>query len=91
MAAARELFEEVGIQVSSERLLPLAQMVVRHSNIEDHVWLFELRLEVDPVLRIDGREIVEAFFRSPDQLSGLPLWPPLRTWLEGRTEPGRRG
>jgi ADP-ribose pyrophosphatase YjhB (NUDIX family) len=73
-AAARELFEEVGLVAAPEALRPLGEFVVHHHWIEDHVHAFELRLDAAPALRVDAREIVWAGFRSEASLAELPLW-----------------
>jgi 8-oxo-dGTP pyrophosphatase MutT (NUDIX family) len=88
LAAVRELHEEVGIAVAPGALLALGEFVVHHSHIEDHVHAFELRLETEPAVRIDLREVVWAGFRAETALDGLQLWPVLEVVL-GR--PGRAG
>jgi ADP-ribose pyrophosphatase YjhB (NUDIX family) len=74
LAAARELHEEVGLQVPPDALLALGEFVVHHSHIEDHVHAFELRLEAEPAVRIDSREVVWAGFRAESALGELHLW-----------------
>ena len=73
-AAARELFEEVGLAVEPERLRALGEFVVHHSYIEDHVHAFELRLDAQPDLRIDSREVIWAGFHAEAALGELFLW-----------------
>jgi ADP-ribose pyrophosphatase YjhB (NUDIX family) len=85
LAAARELHEEVGIAVAPAALRALGEFVVHHSHIEDHVHAFELRLDAQPAVRIDLREVVWAGFHGEGALDGLHLWPVLEVVL------GRRG
>ena len=67
----------------------LGEFVVHHSNLEDHVHAFELRLDARPALRIDSREIVWAGFHDEGALAALPLWPALPPILAG-SRPGPR-
>jgi 8-oxo-dGTP pyrophosphatase MutT (NUDIX family) len=80
-AAVRELYEEVGLGVEPERLRALGEFVIHHSNIEDHIHAFELRLPAHPDLRIDRREITWAGFHHEAALAPTDLWPPLPTIL----------
>ena len=84
LAAARELHEETGIVVAPDALRALGEFVVRHTFIEDHVHAFELRLEAQPLLRVDRREVVWAGFRPEASLGELPLWPVLPVLLGAR-------
>jgi 8-oxo-dGTP pyrophosphatase MutT (NUDIX family) len=84
VAALRELFEEVGLAAAPETIRALGEFVVYHSNIEDHVHAFELRLEARPPLRIDSREIVWAGFHAEGALGELTLWPVLEVVLGAR-------
>jgi ADP-ribose pyrophosphatase YjhB (NUDIX family) len=88
-AALRELAEEVGLAAAPGALRALGEFVVHHSNLEDHVHAFELRLDARPALRIDSREIVWAGFHDESALAALPLWPALPQILAG-SHPGPR-
>jgi ADP-ribose pyrophosphatase YjhB (NUDIX family) len=88
-AALRELAEEVGLAAAPGALRALGEFVVHHSNLEDHVHAFELRLDARPALRIDSREIVWAGFHDESALAALPLWPALPPILAG-SHPGPR-
>jgi 8-oxo-dGTP pyrophosphatase MutT (NUDIX family) len=81
LAAVRELREEVGIAVAPAALRALGEFVVHHSHIEDHVHAFELRLDAQPGVRIDLREVVWAGFESESALAELHLWPVLEVVL----------
>ena len=84
LAALRELVEEVGLAPAPGALRALGEFVIHHSNIEDHVHAFELRLDALPELRIDSREIVWAGFRAETALDDLWLWPVLEVVLGRR-------
>jgi ADP-ribose pyrophosphatase YjhB (NUDIX family) len=88
LAALRELAEEVGLAAAPGALRALGEFVIRHSNIEDHVHAFELRLEAHPALRIDSREIVWAGFHAESALASLELWPALPPILAGSAPSG---
>jgi 8-oxo-dGTP pyrophosphatase MutT (NUDIX family) len=81
-AACRELREEVGIAAPAEALTFARQVVVWRDNRRDHVSIFELRLAAAPVLRLDGREIVDAAFMRPEAALALPVSPFVRAYLE---------
>ena len=81
LAAARELHEEVGLHVAPEQLRPLGEFVIHHSNLEDHIHAYELRLEQRPPLQIDMREITWAGFHPEATLDPTDLWPALPTIL----------
>jgi 8-oxo-dGTP pyrophosphatase MutT (NUDIX family) len=89
LAAVRELHEEVGLRVASEQLRPLGEFVIRHSNLEDHIHAYELRLDERPRVRIDMREITWAGFRPEATLETAELWPQLpRLLSEGTVKCG---
>jgi 8-oxo-dGTP pyrophosphatase MutT (NUDIX family) len=77
-AAARELEEEVGIAVSTDRLHPVGQIQTRHTDLS----LFECRLSQPTRIEIDNREITGAEFRPPSELR-YPS-PLLRSYLRER-------
>ncbi len=83
-AAARELFEEVGLRAAPAELRLLREFVCHHSDIEDHVSLFELRVDdAQLALAPDGREVVWLGFVPERDVLALHVWPPLRAFLEG--------
>jgi 8-oxo-dGTP pyrophosphatase MutT (NUDIX family) len=61
VAAARELREEVGIDLPLERFV-LVDVTKRRGGTDQ---LFEVRLTERPTITIDRREIIEADFTSP--------------------------
>jgi 8-oxo-dGTP diphosphatase len=74
-AAARELREEVGIDVEESRFRRIGQLVNRHEHKHDVVEVFEVEIDGEPEIRIDGREIVWAGFRPVSDLGALDLSP----------------
>jgi ADP-ribose pyrophosphatase YjhB (NUDIX family) len=61
-AAARELSEEVGIQVDMEQLVPVHRDRSGHS-------LFEYSLETQPIITIDNREVIDARLIAPAEIT----------------------
>jgi hypothetical protein len=56
---------------------------------DDHVHIFEMRLNEPPQLRLDNREIIAARLVSPEELHRLPLTGPVTAYL-ARTRPPSR-
>jgi len=83
-AARRELHEEVGIEVPAAALRYACEIVGRVAYAEDHVHLFELRVEAAPAVRADGREVVWAEFLPPDEAIARGLAEYVRRYLAGR-------
>ena len=75
-AARRELREELGLEVAPDDLVLAREMVVEWDFRRERVRVFELRLEAEPVLRIDNREIVAARFVDPQALLAESILPP---------------
>jgi hypothetical protein len=62
------------------------EMVVRWDFLRERVRVFELRLRMEPVLRIDNREIVAAEFVEPQALLAEDILPPfIRADLGGES------
>ncbi len=87
-AAARELFEEVGIEAAPERLRPAGVHTQRFECRLDHAHFFELDAGPEVVVRIDRREVVHAEFVPRDELDGRPLLPHVRSYLASRASQG---
>lgn len=83
-AARRELREELGLAVPPGGLALAREMVVDWDFRRDRVRIFELRLEAEPAIRIDNREIVAARFVEPRELLAARNLPPfIRAHLGG--------
>lgn len=61
-AAARELREEVGIKVGGDSLSIVEEFICHSEFKEDHATAFEIVLEAEPKVQVDGREVIEARF-----------------------------
>jgi 8-oxo-dGTP diphosphatase len=81
-AARRELAEEIGIRIESDRLRLVHASLHDWEYCRDHVRIFELRLSDEPALAIDNREIVAAHFREPEAVSRMMIPPHVRDYLE---------
>ena len=82
VAAQREMAEEIGLDVALDDLLPVRELVAEWDFRRDHVCIFELHLTAEPLLRIDGREIVAAHFVEPEALLAVQGVPPfIRDYL----------
>ena len=79
--ALRELREEVGVTLTAESLRPLGELHPRHEGKRDHLVAFEAIVERAPILQVDRREIVSAWWANRAQLEGEELWPPLHELL----------
>jgi 8-oxo-dGTP pyrophosphatase MutT (NUDIX family) len=64
-AAARELREEVGIAVPLSALEYVGEFLDVTRYADDHVHLYALRCTEPPTVRVDGREVVDAYFLTP--------------------------
>jgi ADP-ribose pyrophosphatase YjhB (NUDIX family) len=84
LAAVRELREEVGLAVAPEALVHVEELVLETRLVTDHVHLFELRLEEEPVIAIDEREVVWAAFEPPERARERALLPVVARYLAGR-------
>ncbi len=82
-AAARELREEVGIDVPPEALHEVAEVKLETKLVDDHVHFFELRLTEPPAIRIDRREVVWAEFEPLAKARSRELLPLVRRYVEG--------
>jgi 8-oxo-dGTP pyrophosphatase MutT (NUDIX family) len=76
-AAARELREEVGISVPSERLALALEVTHEWEHKHDHVQIFELELPERPIIHVDHREVIDAAWFTPEQAATLQVFPPL--------------
>ncbi len=80
-AALRELREEVSISITPEQLKFSSRTVESRQHREEHTEIFEVEMAIEPHVRIDNREIIEAAFLSPAQALKLNLLPPARQYI----------
>lgn len=80
-AARRELREEVGLALPPEALRKTFETLNRSEFKEDRIHVFEARLDTQPKLLLDGREVTWAGFRSPSAALAMPLFAPVREYL----------
>ena len=62
-AAARELYEEVGVRVRPDDL----RVVLNLRSHYGQIYVYETCLDHEPALTVDHREIIEAAFRPPTE------------------------
>lgn len=74
VGAARELFEESGIRVSADDLIPMSPNAVVHANGRWVDMVFEARVPASVIFAVDGAEVYEAAWHRIDALP--PLTPP---------------
>jgi 8-oxo-dGTP diphosphatase len=75
-AAKRELAEELDLSVRPSDLVLAQEMTVDWDFRREHVRIFDLRLDAEPRLRVDNREIVGAEFIEPRSLLARTDIPP---------------
>lgn len=80
-AARRELREEVGLDLKPGDLHERFSTVNHSEFKEDHIHLYEAHLDQPAEIRPDGREVIWAGFRKPEEAVTLPLFPPVMTYL----------
>ncbi|MCR9164575.1 MAG: NUDIX hydrolase [Nannocystaceae bacterium] len=80
-AAARELREEVGADVSPSDLELVYSDTKPYENRRDHVTICEVTLDTPIEFEVDNREVIWAGFRRPDEVLALPIVPHLREYL----------
>lgn len=83
-AAARELHEELGIDVRPESLEHAYGGEHRFENRDDRVDIFELHATAPLSVRVDGREVVSARLCTAREALGMDLVPHLIDYLKDR-------
>jgi ADP-ribose pyrophosphatase YjhB (NUDIX family) len=86
-AAARELREEVGIEVEADRLELVVERTHEWEGKHDHVQIFSLDVPTRPEIEVDHREVIEAAWWTPERALTLDLFPPLKEAIERRLRP----
>lgn len=84
-AAARELREETGLAVEPARLWPAGELLDESEWKRDRALFFETRLDEEPALRPDGREILWAGFVPVERIREVSLREPFARFLAGET------
>lgn len=82
--AARELREEVGIQIQPRRLVHAYHGTHLFEHRKDTLDIFELEMEEQPIVHVDDREVVAAEFHSPEEALTLRIVPHLEEYLSRR-------
>lgn len=83
-AAARELYEEVGVLVEPQNL-ELVTVTVRHEEYkEDTIYIFELLVGEQPKIQIDNREVTWASFVELKMALKEELAPAVEAYLKER-------
>jgi 8-oxo-dGTP diphosphatase len=77
-AAVRELREEVGVVVDPARLVQSVEVTHDWEGRRDHVVVFSLEVTERPVVHVDYREVVEAFWFEPHEVARSEVFPPLK-------------
>jgi len=83
-AAARELREEVGIQVQPKRLVHAYHGTHLFEHRQDTLDIYELEVDEAPNVRVDDREVVRAEFHTPGEALGMQIVPHLEEYLAQR-------
>ncbi|RYZ43446.1 MAG: NUDIX hydrolase [Myxococcaceae bacterium] len=86
---ARELREEVGLDVPATRLRVVSELHHTDEFKHDRCHFVELELDSEPALTIDQREVVWARWLDVETVLRLPLMPVVRAYLEDAAR--RRG
>ncbi len=82
--AARELREEVGIQVQPKTLVHAYHGTHLFECRQDTLDIYELEVDAEPNVQVDNREVVLAEFHTPDEVLGMKIVPHLEEYLSRR-------
>lgn len=85
-AALRELHEELRIRLPDERLRHAWHGSLPFEHRKDTLDIFEADLEEPFFLAPDGRELVWAEWKTPDEARAMEIVPHLRAYLDARDE-----
>jgi len=83
-AAARELREEVGINVQPKRLVHAYHGTHVFEHRQDTLDIYELEMEAEPNVQVDNREVVRAEFLMPAEALSMQIVPHLDEYLSKR-------
>lgn len=87
-AARRELREETGLIVELDDLTPAIESFAANKFVKDTTHVFECRVDAEPKVRIDNREIVEAVFVTSAEANTLTIGLHLRRYLDRVSDGG---
>jgi 8-oxo-dGTP diphosphatase len=90
-AALRELWEELGIRVPEGRIAHAWHGSRPFEHRTDTLDIFETELERPFHLEPDGRELVWAGWKTPEEARAMRIVPHLRDYLESRDRTAGRG
>jgi 8-oxo-dGTP pyrophosphatase MutT (NUDIX family) len=80
--ATREVFEELRLTISPAALTLAWEGSTAFEHRRDTTTIWKTAFDVPPVIRLDGREIVAAMWKTPDEARALLLTPPVAAYLE---------
>jgi 8-oxo-dGTP diphosphatase len=83
-AAARELREEVGINVQPKRLVHAYHGTHVFEYRQDTLDIYELEVDAEPTVQVDNREVVLAEFHTADEVLRMKIVPHLEEYLSRR-------
>ena len=86
-AVAREVSEEVGLEVAANELRHVRTFTEQREHRCEKTDLFEATLATAPAPRIDNREVVDVMMLTPAEALNHLLYPPARVYLEARAAP----
>ena len=85
-AAARELLEEVGLDIPAERFRPAFEGELPFEFRRDFLTIVEIELDHRPAIQVDNREVVWAGWKHPDDVLRLNVVPHVVDYLRLRPE-----
>ena len=80
-AARRELFEELGVELPLARFVQPWVLCERSARGENTVWIYGLACSEQPLVQVDGLEIVSVEWLTPEQALARELTGHLREYL----------
>jgi 8-oxo-dGTP diphosphatase len=83
-AASRELTEELQLVIPPAAFTLGWHGSRRFESREDTVTIWEVLLDEPPPIRVDGRELVRADWKTPAEARSLRLLPHVREYLASR-------